>query len=85
MLQFNKFIHNMLDYHDYLSEFFMSIPVLIVQSALCLFSNLFDFLFKSLKELLSNFSWEIGEWVRRKHFCLRYGSHNRMLFVFIPC
>lgn len=44
--------------------------VLIVQSALCLFSNLFEFLFKSLKQSLSNFSWEIGEEVRRKHFSL---------------
>lgn len=71
----------MLDYQDYLSEFFMSsynTSAFFVQSALCLFSNLVDFLFKSLKQL-NNFSWDIGEEVRKKHFSLGCGSHDRML------
>lgn len=64
----------MLDYQDYLSEFFMSFlqyQCFFVQSALCLFSNLVGFLFKSLKQLLNNFSWETGEEVRKKHFFFR--------------
>lgn len=72
MLKLNGLSGNLLDDQDYLSEFFTSSYNTHADcaSALCLFSNLLDFLFKSLKQSLSNFSWEIGEEVRRKHFSL---------------
>lgn len=59
----------------------LTTPVLTVQSALCLFSNLFGFFcwIPWRKHLLSKCGWKIGEEVRRKHFCLEYGSHSRIL------
>lgn len=82
MIKLNRLSHNMLDYQDYLSEFLVSSynTSAFLCSLLCAcFLTLLIFLFKSLKQLLNNFSWEIGESVRKKHFSLGCGSHDRML------
>lgn len=80
MLKLNRLTHNLL---DDLSEFFMSSHHTSADCAVCSMPVFYPVCFfcwiPFRKHLLSNCSWKIGEEVRRKHFCLGYGSHNRML------